>query len=110
MPLWYLPTLQKKRRGKSGSGLMRKGFLSGRSAHLTAKSPSRRISHHRLPAVPTERIFRAIYEEVPDEYERRIRVSSYLFILLECLYEAYTRRGAAKYRPPESLAEQMVAR
>lgn len=62
-----------------------------------------------LPAVPTERIFRAIYEEVPDEYERRIRVSSYLFFLLECLYEAYIRRGAAKYRPPESLAEQMVA-
>ncbi len=62
-----------------------------------------------LPAVPTERIFHAIYEEVPDEYERRIRVSSYLFFLLECLYEAYIRRGAAKYRPPESLAEQMVA-
>lgn len=62
-----------------------------------------------LPAVPTERIFRAIYEEVPDEYERRIRVSSYLFFLLECLFEAYMRRGAAKYRPPESLAEQMVA-
>jgi len=62
-----------------------------------------------LPAVPTERIFRAIYEEVPDEYGRRIRVSSYLFFLLECLYEAYIRRGAAKYRPPESLAERMVA-
>lgn len=62
-----------------------------------------------LPAVLPKEIFRSVFEEKIGDYERRIRVFSYLFFLLECLFEAYTRRGAAKYRPPESLAEQMVA-
>ncbi len=62
-----------------------------------------------LPLAQPAGIFRSIFEENLDGPERKIRVSAYLYFLLECLLEAYTRRGAAKYRPPESLAEQMVA-
>ena len=53
--------------------------------------------------------FRAMCEGEMDGYGRRIRILAHLLFLLERIGEAYTRRGAAEYRPPESLAEQMVA-
>lgn len=62
-----------------------------------------------LPLAQPVGIFHAILEENLDGPERKLRVFAYLYFLLECLLEAYIRRGAAGYRPPESLAEQMVA-
>lgn len=62
-----------------------------------------------LPLAQPAGIFHAIFEENLNDTERKLRVSTYLYFLLECLLEAYLRRGAAQYRPPESLAEQMVA-
>lgn len=52
---------------------------------------------------------REICEEKMDDYERRIRLLTYLLFLMERLRDAYTRRGAADYRPPESLAEHIAA-
>ncbi len=62
-----------------------------------------------LPDVAFVQNFRAMCREELDDYGRRIKIMAYLYFWLEQLGEAYTKRGAAKYKPPESLAEQMVA-
>ncbi|MDE7297780.1 MAG: AraC family transcriptional regulator [Lachnospiraceae bacterium] len=62
-----------------------------------------------LPGVPLAQNFCAMCGERLDDYERRIKITACLYFFLEQLGEAYTKRGAAEYQPPESLAEQMVA-
>lgn len=62
-----------------------------------------------FPILQPAGIFRALFEDGLDDYGRKVRISSYLFFLLESLFEVYMRRKAAEYKPPESLAEQMVA-
>lgn len=44
-----------------------------------------------------------------DEYERRLRISTRLFLLLEMIYKAYLRRVTDEYAPPTELSELLVA-
>lgn len=53
-----------------------------------------------------------LFEEMIDDsdgYERRLKISTRLFLLLEMLYKAYLRRATDKYAPPTELSEQIVA-
>lgn len=44
-----------------------------------------------------------------DEYERHLRISTRLFMLLEMIHKAYLRRVTNGYAPPTELSEQLVA-
>lgn len=44
-----------------------------------------------------------------DEYERQLKISTRLFLLLEMIYKAYLRRMTDGYAPPMELSEQLVA-
>ncbi len=44
-----------------------------------------------------------------DEYERQIRISTRLFLLLEEIYKAYFRRVTDGYAPPTEVSELLVA-
>lgn len=44
-----------------------------------------------------------------DQYERRIEISTRLFLLLELIYKAYLRRVTDGYAPPTELSEMLVA-
>ncbi|MCM1054597.1 MAG: AraC family transcriptional regulator [Bacteroides sp.] len=53
-----------------------------------------------------------LFEEMKNggsEYERRLRISTRLFLLLETLYKAFTKRVTDEYAPPAELSEQLVA-
>ncbi|MDE6579793.1 MAG: AraC family transcriptional regulator, partial [Ruminiclostridium sp.] len=44
-----------------------------------------------------------------DQYERRLKISTRLFLLLELIYKAYLRRMTDGYAPPTELSEMLVA-
>ncbi|MCM1299157.1 MAG: AraC family transcriptional regulator [Firmicutes bacterium] len=43
------------------------------------------------------------------EYEKKLEISTRLFLLLEIIYKAYIRRESNEYAPPTELSEQLVA-
>lgn len=44
-----------------------------------------------------------------DQYERRLKISTRLFLLLELIYKTYLRRVTDGYAPPTELSEMLVA-
>lgn len=44
-----------------------------------------------------------------DQYERRLKTSTRLFLLLELIYKAYLRRETDGYAPPTELSEMLIA-
>lgn len=61
-----------------------------------------------LGEISVKRIFEKMCTNEKGDYEREVKILTYLFPLLDAMNEAYIKRGSAEYHPPQSLSEQIV--
>ena len=65
-----------------------------------------------LPSEFNNENIRKIFDEMrggTDDYERQLKILSHLFLLLNMIDNAFTKRGSADYAPPQSIAEEIVS-